>query len=775
VGVFSLNRILRESIAVVCLAGAAFAVVSLASYHPGDPSLNTAWGGLELTPLVWRNQGGRVGAYLADALAQTFGVGAFVLPLLLAACAVKLFRRTQPARLQWALLGGAGLLAAGTALLNLYLTSDPYFDDLMAGVPAGGAVGYAVAHGLSSILNTAGATIVAGSMLVIAFLLVTQATVSGIAMTTLSGLKSLWSLMVASAKKVKLPRWSWKTRAARPEVTLSEPRRQRLWGRSADIEAEGAAVVAGIEPQVIYLDEKELALSDPSGRTKAREPRQPSLDFSRSPRAWKFPPLSLLDEPPAVEVEQIQEDLLKRAEILEMKLRDFGVEGRVTQVLPGPVVTMYEFEPASGVKVSKIVNLNDDLALVMRAVSVRIVAPVPGKAVVGIEIPNVAREPVVLRDVLASRKYREHPSPLAVALGKDILGNPAVTDLAAIPHLLIAGATGSGKSVGLNGVITSLLYRARPDEVKLVLIDPKRLELSAYDGIPHLLAPVVTDPKQAARVLRNIVHEMERRYKLLAAHRVRSIERYNQLVEEGQVTPETGSDGAREADAPAEEPPEKLPYIVVVIDELADLMMVSSREVEDSLTRLAQMARAAGIHLLLATQRPSVDVLTGVIKANFPSRIAYKVSSKTDSRTIIDRNGAELLLGKGDLLFLPPGTSKVTRIHGAYISGDEVQRVAEMLKKQAQPLYDDTLLTPAIEDEGGRAEDDWELDEKYEEAVAMVAKTGQASISMIQRRMRVGYNRAARMIDIMEREGIVGPTDGVKPREVLVRSAPPPA
>ena len=771
-GAFFLNRILRESLAVVCLAGAVFSVVSLVSYHPGDPSLNTAWGGPELAPLVWRNQGGRVGAYLADALAQTFGVGAFALPLVLAACAVKLFRRTQPARLQWALLGGAGLLAAGTALLNLYLTSDPYFDDLMAGVPAGGAVGYAVAHGLSSILNTAGATIVAGSMLVIAFLLVTQATVSGIAMTTLSGLKSLWSLMVASAKKVKLPRWSWKAKAARPEVTLPESRRQR---RSADVDAEEAAVVAVIEPQVVYLDEKELGLSDPTGgRTKARGPRQPSLDFSRSPRAWKLPPLSLLDEPPAVEVEQIQEDLLKRAEILEMKLRDFGVEGRVTQVLPGPVITMYEFEPASGVKVSKIINLSDDLALVMRAVSVRIVAPVPGKAVVGIEIPNVGREPVVLRDILASRKYREHPSLLAVALGKDILGNPAVTDLAAIPHLLIAGATGSGKSVGLNGVITSLLYRARPDEVKFVLIDPKRLELSAYDGIPHLLAPVVTDPKQAARVLRNIVHEMERRYKLLATHQVRSIERYNQLVEEGRVAPETGGDGAREADAPAEEPPEKLPYIVVVIDELADLMMVSSREVEDSLTRLAQMARAAGIHLLLATQRPSVDVLTGVIKANFPARISYKVSSKTDSRTIIDRNGAELLLGKGDLLFLPPGTSRVTRIHGAYISEDEVQRVTEMLRKQAQPVYDDRLLAPAIEDEGDEAEDDWELDEKYEEAVAMVAKTGQASISMIQRRMRVGYNRAARMIDIMEREGIVGPTDGVKPREVLVRAAPPP-
>ncbi|MFQ5893134.1 MAG: DNA translocase FtsK [Nitrospinota bacterium] len=534
---------------------------------------------------------------------------------------------------------------------------------------------------------------------------------------------------------------------------------------------------------MIYLDESELGLSEPTpSRTRAREPRQPVFDFSRRLRAWKTPPLALLEEPPAVEVEQLQEDLLKRAEILEMKLRDFGVEGRVTQVLPGPVITMYEFEPASGVKVNKIVNLTDDLALVMRAVSVRIVAPVPGKAVVGIEIPNLEREPVVLRDVLASRKFREHTSPLAIALGKDILGNPAVTDLAAIPHLLIAGATGSGKSVGLNGIITSLLYRARPDEVKFVLIDPKRLELSAYDGIPHLLAPVVTNPKQAAGVLRNIVREMERRYELLATYQLRNIERYNQLVEERpealaplDETHAADLEDALADEAPAEAGPERLPYIVVVIDELADLMMVSSREVEDSLARLAQMARAAGIHLLVATQRPSVDVLTGVIKANFPSRISYKVSSKTDSRTILDRNSAELLLGKGDLLFLPPGSSKLTRIHGAFISEEEVQRVAEFLKKQAAPVYDEALLAPAIEDDQGETEDDWELDEKYEEAVALVAKTGQASISMLQRRLRVGYNRAARMVEIMEREGIVGPTDGVRPREVLVRAVPPPA
>jgi S-DNA-T family DNA segregation ATPase FtsK/SpoIIIE len=778
VGVFTLNRILRESLALVCLAVAAFVVVSLVSYSPSDPSMNTIWGGPLAAPPVYLNQGGRVGAYLADLLAQYFGVGAFFLPLALLVCGVNLFRRTIPARLHWPLLGGAGLLLAGTALLNLHLAADPFFHNPTAEVPAGGAVGYAVAQGLASLLNTTGATIAAGTLVVISLLLVTQATASGIALTTLTGLKRLWAFVVASVKNLKLPRLIKRSKESEgPEVALPEDRLQVRKRSAKDLVAvdEDDVLEEDADLTVVYLDESELGLAEPTGRkTKKRAARQTAIDFSRRSRAWKLPSLQLLDEPPAVEVERIQEDLLKRAEILEKKLSDFGVDGRVTQVLPGPVITMYEFEPASGVKVNKIVNLTDDLALVMRATSVRIVAPVPGKSVVGVEIPNMGREPVVLKDVLASKKFREHPSALAIALGKDILGNPAVTDLAAIPHLLIAGATGSGKSVGLNGIITSLLYRSRPDEVKLVLIDPKRLELSAYDGVPHLLAPVVTNPKQAAVVLRNMVEEMERRYHLLATHQVRSIERYNQLVEDRLGEPPSKDNGRQAEDEEGlEEELERLPYIVVVIDELADLMMVSSREVEDSIARLAQMARAAGIHLLVATQRPSVDVLTGVIKANFPSRVAYKVSSKTDSRTIIDRNGAELLLGKGDLLFLPPGTSKLTRIHGAYVSEEEVLQVADFLKKQASPVYDDSLLAPIKEADGVEDGDDWEMDDKYDEAVALVTKTGHASISMIQRRLRVGYNRAARMVEVMEREGVVGPTDGVKPREVLVRSAPP--
>jgi S-DNA-T family DNA segregation ATPase FtsK/SpoIIIE len=462
-----------------------------------------------------------------------------------------------------------------------------------------------------------------------------------------------------------------------------------------------------------------------------------------------LPSLDLLDTPSAPHREESMEELKAQARFLEQKLREFGVEGEVVQVLPGPVITMYEFAPAAGVKVSKIANLQDDLALVMRAVSVRVVAPIPGKAVVGIEIPHKRRETVRLRDLLDSEEWSASTSKLSLALGKDILGRPVITDLALIPHLLIAGATGSGKSVGLNSLICSLLFRATPDEVKMLMIDPKMLEFSVYDGIPHLLRSVVTNPKEAKVALHRVVEEMGRRYQLLAEQGVRSIAQYNQRIEEALV------------------PAEKLPYLVVVIDELSDLMMVSAREVEDSLMRLAQMARAAGIHLIVATQRPSVDVLTGVIKANFPARLSFQVTSKVDSRTILDTNGAETLLGRGDMLFLAPGTSKPQRVHGAYVSEEEISRLVEDWKERQQSHYDDRFLAP-VEDHVSSEED--EYDEKYDEAVALVTKIGQASISMLQRRLRVGYNRAARMIEMMEKDGIVGPADGIKPREVLVRN-----
>ena len=486
-----------------------------------------------------------------------------------------------------------------------------------------------------------------------------------------------------------------------------------------------------------------------------------------SPQPSAIPALDLLDTPAALPQGHSPDELEHQARFLEQKLREFGVDGEVVQVLPGPVITMYEFAPAAGVKVNRIANLQDDLALVMEAVSVRVVAPIPGKAVVGIEIPHKRRETVRLHEVLDSEEFRSSTSKLSLALGKDILGRPVITDLALIPHLLVAGATGSGKSVGLNSLICSMLFRATPAEVRLIMIDPKMLEFSVYEGIPHLWGPVVTESKKAAKILQRVVEEMTRRYQLLAACGVRSIAQYNQRLEEAGHETSQRTGRARGGPTLPFVPTEKLPYLVVVIDELSDLMMVSAREVEDALMRLAQMARAAGIHLIVATQRPSVDVLTGVIKANFPARLSFQVTSKVDSRTILDTNGAETLLGRGDMLFLAPGTSKPQRIHGAYVSEAEIGRLVDAWKAQEPTRYEDDFVAVGGERSGI---DDEDYDEKYDEAIALVTKTGQASISMLQRRLRVGYNRAARMIEMMEREGVVGPADGIKPREVLARN-----
>jgi len=441
---------------------------------------------------------------------------------------------------------------------------------------------------------------------------------------------------------------------------------------------------------------------------------------------------------------------------LEKKLEDFGVNGQVVAVSPGPVITTYEYEPAPGVKINKVANLSDDLALALRAASIRIVAPIPGKAAIGIEVPNSVREMVKFKEVVASSAFEKSKTKLTICLGKDIVGSAVVAELDKMPHLLIAGATGTGKSVALNGMICSLLYKARPDEVKLIMVDPKRIELSSYDGIPHLITPVVTDPKKATNALYWAVREMERRYERLSECRARNIKQYNQKIE-------------AEKPAAAGEASEKLPFIVIIIDELADLMMVASRDVEVALTRLAQMARAAGIHLILATQRPSVDVLTGIIKANFPTRLTFQVSSKTDSRTIIDTNGAENLLGSGDMLFLPPGTAKLQRIHGAFISEGELTRIVDFLKQQKKPEYDQQVTEdrPA---ESPNGDEDEGYDERYDDAVELVVRSRQASISMVQRHLRIGYNRAARIIEKMEREGVIGPSDGVKPREVLASS-----
>jgi S-DNA-T family DNA segregation ATPase FtsK/SpoIIIE len=506
---------------------------------------------------------------------------------------------------------------------------------------------------------------------------------------------------------------------------------------------------------------------------RKEEPEQAAFTFSEHTSSGPYMPPDageIFQPPPEGARRYDRDSLIMNSRILEKKLADFGVQGRVVTVHPGPVITMYEFEPAPGVKVNRITNLSDDLALALRALSIRIIAPIPGKSVVGIEVPNPDREVVYIRDLLESKSYRGSASKLTLALGKDIFGNPVEADLCAMPHVLVAGATGTGKSVFLNSMLCSILCRATPDEAKLLLIDPKLLELSIYEGIPHLIADVVTNPKRAAAALQGIVQKMEERYQLMAALGVRNIAQFNRRVDEALVAGDkTFRLRAKPGEAEGKEAPyQRLPYIVVVIDELADLMVVSARDVEESLQRLAQMARASGIHLVLATQRPSVDVLTGVIKANFPARISFQVSSKTDSRTILDQGGAEHLLGQGDMLFLPPGTSKLQRLHGSFVSEREVAKLVEYLRTQGAPRFDDDLIREREEGEEQGARDE-DTDEHYDLAVQIVAESRNASISYIQRRLKVGYNRAARMIEQMEREGVVGPQIGVRPREVFIR------
>jgi S-DNA-T family DNA segregation ATPase FtsK/SpoIIIE len=479
--------------------------------------------------------------------------------------------------------------------------------------------------------------------------------------------------------------------------------------------------------------------------------------ISRIAADYKLPSTEMLS-PPAPRSEMEETELLERARQLAEKCAEFNVSGQVKQISPGPVVTTFEFKPDPGVKYSRVTSLVDDLCLALRAESIRI-DRIPGKSTVGIEVPNTHREVIRLREVIESKKFRESESKLTMALGKTIDGSNYVADLTKMPHLLIAGATGAGKSVMLNGILVSLLYKSSPDEVKMILVDPKRLELGLYADIPHLLTPIVTDPKRAGYALKWAVSEMESRYKHLAAFGVRNIEQYNSEVC-------ASIDRNLAEDNP--DLPRTLPFIVVIIDELADLMMIAAREVEESITRLAQMARAVGIHLVLATQRPSVDVITGLIKANFPSRISFRVSSKVDSRTIIDTNGAEALLGSGDMLFLPPGTSRLVRVHGAYVDEKEVKRISDFVRSQGQPAYDEKVVMSDKEN-GGSEAGDMAKDEKYDDAVRIVIQSGKASTSLLQRHLRIGYGRAASMIDMMFREGIVGPEDGSKPRQVLVK------
>ncbi len=677
----------KEIIGVALLGLFLFILVSLLSYYPFDPSLNSA------TSEAVKNFCGRAGSYTADFLVQIFGVMSYVLACFILFFSVISLRKITVSHL---LVLAAGFVLFFLSLSALLQITVGRIQMKAVVIPFSGFTGVLLERGLIHAFSYFGSLLLAVVLFLISLFLIVQAPLFSIA-------GAVAGSRIAKRRAV---------RAARPARVVEEKGEEK---------------------------EKE----------KERKERKPvvqeAFEFLKEIGPYKLPPVSLLDPVERKEVKVDKESAQANARILEKKLKDYGINGHVVEVRPGPVITMYEFEPAAGVKVSRIANLSDDLAMALSAVSIRIIAPIPGKAVVGIEVPNKVRQTVYLRDIIESDAFADSKNLLTLSLGKTIAGEPFVVDLARMPHLLVAGSTGSGKSVSLNTMICSILFKAIPMNVRFMMIDLKMLELSFYEGIPHLLLPVMTNAKSAKTALRWLIDEMERRYQVMAEKGVRNIEKYNQKA--------------------AKEEGENLPYIVVVIDELADLMMVSSKEVEEYIARLAQMARASGIHLILATQRPSVDVLTGIIKANFPARVSFQVTSKVDSRTILDMNGAESLLGNGDMLLMSPGLGRIQRIHGPFVSEGEIKRIVEFLKNQGLPEYNEQILEEPAEEEDGEEMND----EKYEDAVRFVTEKGEASISMIQRRFRIGYNRSARMVERMEREGLVGPSTGIKPREVLKR------
>jgi DNA segregation ATPase FtsK/SpoIIIE, S-DNA-T family len=693
--------------------------LSLVSYNALDPCFSVSGTGAGI-----RNTIGIIGAYLSDALLHLFGLSAYVIPLLMFIYALFFTVGWEAAHPLLKKVGGIIFFLSVGAFFGLGSDTTRLFGEH---VPSGGMLGGFIARVLVSGFSEIGAYIITLTAMVIALMLITP----------FSPLKALAWLQTLSGRMME-----------QLDILVTVYRGRKEKAREAK-----KRPAAPKEPPKIMDIQKQTEPQAPRIVKSDKPPKavQASFEFMGSKEGkdtYQLPSPDLLDPVPPIAKKISKEDMIAQSEMLQHKLQDFDIQGRITQVYPGPVVTMFEFEPAPGVKVSRIVNLADDLALAMKAGSVRIVAPLPGKAAVGIEVPNNTREMVYFRQILETPEYQSNKSKLKIPLGKDIFGASVIGSIDRMPHMLVAGATGSGKSVAINSIILAILYNARPSEVKLALIDPKMLELSVYEGIPHLLSPVVTQSKKAAETLRAIVAEMDRRYRTLSEKGNKNIDSYNKAVPEA----------------------ERLPYIVVIIDELADLMMTVAREVEDSVMRLAQMARAAGIHLIVATQRPSVDVITGLIKANLPARISFQVSSKTDSRTILDANGAENLLGMGDMLFQPPGSSHIIRAHGCFVSEAEIKRVVEFVKKQGKPNYEllQQRAKEIVEAQVAEVEES-ERDELYQRAVELVQLNGQASTSFIQRRLRVGYNRAARMIEMMQEDGIVGAADGSKPREVLVR------
>ncbi len=746
----------REMSGLIYLAVTCLLYLALFSYRTLDPSMNVASSTSSVSNLV-----GRVGSWTADILFQFLGVSAILVPLPLLFVGV---RKLLGRGIEYPWLKTLGFLGIILSLAGLLSLAEPVFPIRLEFQP-GGVLGTVVSEGIVKWLNSTGGGVVLGVILLASLTLTTRFSIEGMVtwlgtkrFHPFSGIRQRWAAWKARRRDHKAV--SELRKADRQVVTQSVPRQIAMGGGEESTSTDSAG--------------RKIAVSDP-GRAANRPPvvepvRRQSYpaqsqsergsryqleeEDSRDDREFVLPNLSFLQEPPD-SLEYDEQELVQRAHKLTMKCAEFGVTGQVKQIHPGPVVTTFEFKPDPGVKYSRITNLEDDLCLAMKAESIRI-DRFPGKSTVGIEVPNLKRRIIFLEEIFSSSHFQEASSKLTLGLGQLINGETFVADLARMPHLLIAGSTGSGKSVGLNCMVCSILYKARPDEVRFIMVDPKRLELGLYDQIPHLMTPIVTDPKKAANALNWAVREMEDRYKVLAQQGVRNIAQFNEAARASQES----EDG--EALAP-------LPNIVIIVDELADLMMTAGKEVETAVTRLAQMARAVGIHLILATQRPSVDVITGLIKANFPCRISFRVSSKIDSRTILDSNGSEQLLGMGDSLYLSPESSRLVRIHGAYISEKEIARIVRFLKEQGQPEYQEEILLGDENDSDSSLVDLGDLEDSlYAESARFVVETRKASTSLLQRRFRIGYGRAARLLDMMEHEGIVGPPDGSRPREILV-------
>ncbi|MBI3615851.1 MAG: DNA translocase FtsK [Candidatus Omnitrophica bacterium] len=732
----------NELSGILLLSASLFLFMSLVSYHPDDLPFFTSH-----APVKIQNLCGLVGAVVAGFVRSLIGLTGYLVALAGMLWAFGRFNGRPPQRFYIKALSTLLFCLAVSSLLSLIWIQAPEVR-----VYRGGILGLLVGDSAVHYFGRGGAYVVLTTVGLLGFLLVTELTV--------------WPLMERTGRSLKPlfgAGWSGLTRVSSWTREGVENLAKRAPGTTTVIRTRPAKPTVRPEPAALLRQAQD---ERPSRRTDSAQGRRvegheaPVVKVKKveapSGQAFELPSLDLLDKPAAAPREQGKQELQQNAKVLEEALRDFGIEAKVAEVEMGPVITRYEVEPAPGVKVQKITTLADDLALIFKVSSVRVIAPIPGKARVGIEVPNSASSMVGLREILESQEFRESPSKITLAIGKDAAGHPLVADLAQMPHLLIAGTTGSGKTVCMNALITSMLFNAAPDEVRFIMVDPKMVELSVFNGIPHLMLPVLTNPKQVPLALHWVVQEMESRYRLFARLGVRNIEGYHEKESLNQL--------------PVEEIPKSLPYLVVIIDELADLMLVAQAEVEKTIGRLAHLSRAVGIHMVLATQRPSVDVLTGVIKANFPARISFQVASKVDSRTVLDVMGADKLLGKGDLLFLQPGSSKLVRGQGTLVTDSEIERVVSFLKSQGPVEYDTSIL-----EEEAKPQEHSSVkikDPLYPEAVRVIVETGQASVSLLQRRMRLGYGRAARILDRMEEEGIVGPIRGAKPREVYLKEVP---